>query len=514
MRINEPVTNRQKDYEQSQKIVSTTDTKGVITSINKDFIDISGFTEEELIGQAHNLVRHPSMPQAAFAELWDYNKIQKPWIGMVKNRCKNGDHYWVDAFVTPILTNGRLEGYQSVRQKPTEAMIANAEREYQRKPTILHRITAKILSLPMSIKLFISFTLISLIAIATQSLPIMIAVIVAGNLLASVIIARPWEQFARSTESIFSSDIAKKIYTRRHDELGQLQLIVHFLSSQQNTILYRAGNVSDEVKTSATQAQQESANIKKDTQTLYSEVEMAVTATEEMTATIQEVAKNASATSVAANDSKESVTSGKERLRQTKVTIDQLASAMEQSSTIVENLNDESTKIGGVIEVINGIAEQTNLLALNAAIEAARAGEQGRGFAVVADEVRALAGKTQESTSQIRQMIDLLQSSAEKAVNAMKESHGKVNSSVENITDLTEQFNNMMGNVEKISDMCIQIATATEEQSTVAEEINRNIHNINEVGRHTLEATERATQSNQQLVNSVDVLHNTIHQFT
>lgn len=516
MRINEPVTNKQKDYSASQKIVSTTNSKGVITSINKDFLDISGFTEAELLGQAHNIVRHPSMPQAAFEELWEANKAKKPWMGMVKNRCKNGDHYWVDAFVTPIYEDGKTIGYQSVRQKPSEDMIARAEYAYSKKAHLVTNIIKKLQGIPLSYKLFSGFSFISLLALASPSLMVSMIIMLAGNICLSLLMARPWERFAKQTQAIFSSDIAKSIYTNRNDELGQIQMAVHFLSAQQTTILYRAGDVAEQVKNSAHTVQRESDKTKTEMDTLYSEVEMAVTATEEMTATIQEVAKNSATTSSSADDSKKNVIIGKNTLSKTKEAIDQLVGALNNSSSIIENVNNESTKIGSVVDVINGIAEQTNLLALNAAIEAARAGEQGRGFAVVADEVRALAGKTQESTSQISQisqMISLLQNSVGDAVSSMLSSHEKVNIGVENIDQLSGQFDTILDNVENISDMCIQIATATEEQSTVAEEINRNIHNINEAGQHTLQTAERVSTSNQELIQSVGELHNMIHQF-
>ena len=200
MRINEPVTNRQKDYGATQKIVSTTDAKGVITSINDDFISISGFTEEELIGQAHNLVRHPSMPQMAFKELWDSNKAEKPWMGMVKNRCKNGDHYWVDAFVTPIVDNGRVVGYQSVRQKPTEEMIEQAEKIYQRSSNPVNKLIDKVRALPLSYKLFCCFSLIGAATISAPSTLAAIGIMVLGNIFLSFLIARPWEQFAKQTQ--------------------------------------------------------------------------------------------------------------------------------------------------------------------------------------------------------------------------------------------------------------------------------------------------------------------------
>jgi aerotaxis receptor len=434
-------------------------------------------------------------------------------MGMVKNRCKNGDHYWVDAFVTPIVEKGRVVGYQSVRQKPTEEMIEQAEKIYQRSSNPMNKLIDKVRALPLSYKLFSCFSLIGAAAISAPSTLAAIGIMVLGNIFLSFLIARPWEKFAKQTEDIFNSHIAKNIYTRRHDELGQLQLIIHFLLSQKGTILYRAGQVAEQVQQSAKTVDSESSKVKSEIDTLYSEVEMAVTATEEMTATIQEVARNSSTTSSAADDSKVNVNAGKDSLAKTKNAVDELATAMQNSSSIVEQLNEDSTKIGSVIEVINGIAEQTNLLALNAAIEAARAGEQGRGFAVVADEVRALAGKTQESTSQIRQMIDVLQNSAEKAVSSMSSSHEKINTGVEQIDSLAVQFDTILENVENISDMCIQVATATEEQSTVAEEINRNIHNINKVGQHTISKSESVGESNRKLMHSVNELQDMIRQF-
>jgi len=132
MKINLPVTQREYDYPDSWVIVSTTDTKGIITYCNKAFIEISGFTEEELLGANHNIIRHPDMPPAAFKDLWDTIKKGKPWRGIVKNRCKNGDHYWVDAYVTPVYEGEKLIGYQSVRVKPSRAEIAAAERLYAR----------------------------------------------------------------------------------------------------------------------------------------------------------------------------------------------------------------------------------------------------------------------------------------------------------------------------------------------------------------------------------------------
>ena len=132
MRNNQPVTQRERSFAADQRLISTTNLKGVITYCNDVFVEISGFTREELVGTSHNLVRHPDVPPAVFAHMWADLKAGKAWIGIVKNRCKNGDHYWVNAFVTPIWENGQITGYESVRVKPTAGQIERATALYQR----------------------------------------------------------------------------------------------------------------------------------------------------------------------------------------------------------------------------------------------------------------------------------------------------------------------------------------------------------------------------------------------
>lgn len=129
---NYPVTGKERDYSPDIRIISTTDLKGILTYSNDDFKQVSGFTEEELVGKNHNVVRHPDMPPAAFADLWTTVKAKKPWMGIVKNRCKNGDHYWVNAYVTPLFENNEICGYQSVRTKPQKDQIERAERFYNK----------------------------------------------------------------------------------------------------------------------------------------------------------------------------------------------------------------------------------------------------------------------------------------------------------------------------------------------------------------------------------------------
>ena len=216
-----------------------------------------------------------------------------------------------------------------------------------------------------------------------------------------------------------------------------------------------------------------------------SETEQVATAINEMAATVHEVARNASEAAAAANAADADASSGKIVVSASIESIQKLAHDVENAASVIEQLKTDSVSIGSVLDVIQGIAEQTNLLALNAAIEAARAGEQGRGFAVVADEVRTLAQRTQESTTEIQQMIERLQTGAERAVSAMAAGRQQTQSSVSKATEAGESFQAISTAIATINDMNTHIASAAEEQNSVADEINKNITRISQLAEQT-----------------------------
>ena len=230
-----------------------------------------------------------------------------------------------------------------------------------------------------------------------------------------------------------------------------------------------------------------------------SETEQVATAITEMSATVNDVAKNAASAEQAAKAADQEANRGREVVAQTVTSIQSLAAEVERAADVIQKLEKDSEDIGAVLDVIKGIAEQTNLLALNAAIEAARAGEQGRGFAVVADEVRTLASRTQQSTQEIQEMIERLQAGARQAVSVMEASRHKADENVEQSNRAGESLESITGAVATISEMNVQIASAAEEQSAVAEEINRNIVSISRVASETAEGAQQTTRVREEL---------------
>ncbi len=524
MKTNLPVTNLENDYDSTLRIVSTTNLKGVVTYANKDFIKISGFSEDELLGQSHNIVRHPDMPQEVFQDLWDNIKKGNSWMGIVKNRCKNGEHYWADAFVTPLKNGSETIGFQSVRIKPTKKLIHSAKNFYQHVnkgipawKKALSKISFGLLGKMVATNITVGVVVLLLTNVLGVSSLISIAsilgLIVVVSFGLSKLVANPWQKAAQESKAVFSNSVAQKVYTQRDDELGQLQLVIKMLQLQQETLVLRIGDAAGNLQSSSSSSAKTSSQIYNDMCNQSEEAELVATAMNEMTATVHEVARNTSSTADATLQAQKEVEKGHDIVEKMVTLITQLSQRIEKAVTVISILEQSSNEIQKVIEVIRGIAEQTNLLALNAAIEAARAGEQGRGFAVVADEVRTLASRSQGSTHEIQKIIEELQQNSEQAVSVMKTCQVSAAESVEEAVEAGDSLKNITHNVEKIIEKTTQIATAAEQQSSVAEEINRNITRINDVTSHTMGATKKSLVDNEALVTEIKNLRQIVTQF-
>ena len=517
MRNNQPTTNNELTFSEDEKIVSTTDVGGKILYANQHFLDIAGFSMNEVINQPHNIIRHPDMPSIAFKELWSTVKEGKPWMGVVKNRCKNGDYYWVDAFVTPIMTNNEVVGYQSVRKKPTKAIVERAQRLYGIKPDGINQYFRRLTSLPLWIKSYLlTSLLLAASLIATEVLGSWLYGLTTSLLLgapALYYLLLPVTQLSKEANELCGSSIAQSVYGGSTNEIGKIRTALHFKDSLRDTVLWRIKEATDLVNQSCDALTQATSSTLEQIHQLNMELDQVATAMHEMVATVGEVASNSSVTAGATKDSEEVILSGKDLLLKAGNSINDVKDKMDANMDNINQLAFSSEEIGKIVEVIKNIADQTNLLALNAAIEAARAGEQGRGFSVVADEVRHLAQETQNSTENIQRMIEKLQSLSQESVKAILDCQNSTKLSADASLEANTNMDSIQNSISRISDMSLQIATATEEQSAVSEEINRNVHNINNAAQIGQSSIDQVKVELDELVRASNNLSQMLTQF-
>ena len=671
MKTNLPVTQQEIPFPPGAYIVSRTDLKGIITHANDAFVEISGFTRDELIGKNHNMVRHPDMPEQAFADLWRTIQADYPWRGVVKNRAKNGDHYWVDAFVVPIRENDQTIGYMSVRSAPSRQAIAEAESAYRK----LRDSQAKFDSQPPW------WQRISIRARLTAVMLVMVVMLVGGAAVGTLGIHQsnsaldetyrqqlePIEMIGRIT--VLMADNRAQVMlslqhdsanpfvkmhdhpltahtnaiTRNRDEIGDLvkQLQAHeftreitkqveayrqaretyvsegltparqalldgrfdeanrillthinptytkaaglarelqetmkvsarasYVAAEERYALFRnlaiggtifalllivvaawnlsraivgpfrriishfdrmaQGNLTDEIdiggrdeaghvltqlaamqvhlkvmldeiqvaaRTIEREAQRvdwQTANVVDQSEQQRDRSATIAAATEEFSQSVREVADSANQAAEAAVNAQTQVSEAQGSMEDSTAATSRVVDAVQASSHTIADLNKSIGKIGAISQTIREIADQTNLLALNAAIEAARAGEAGRGFAVVADEVRKLAERTSGSTAdiaatigEIRKVTDAAVCSMDHAVVEVEEGIGKIHESTAGLSRITQTSQEVTG-------MARHIANAANEQALASEEVASNMERIANLIDGNLEAAREA----------------------
>jgi len=520
MRTNLPITNTELKLQPGRPIVTKTDLQGNITYANDSFVDISGFSREELIGENHNIVRHPDMPPAAFADLWRTVQAGQPWRGLVKNRTKTGDYYWVEAFVTPILEQGRIVGFMSVRNPPDEREVREADALYRaiqantatlpQTRIVIHEKTA-----PLLWPLAGTAAALGAASAAFGGLPAQVLGVLAGALgLATAAYAHrtliaPLHKVNDAIGAIAEGRLAEHL---EHRGTGLSPLILKLealrihLRATFSDVFIQSRNVeqrSRELDT-AVRALVVSSTTQSDRM-----LDIAA-AMDQMSASVGEISTYTADSTAAVRSTEGTAHSAITDMEQAVAASDAAAAVAATSQAQIVEMNQSVSRITELTNIIRDIADQTNLLALNAAIEAARAGEQGRGFAVVADEVRKLAEKTAASTADISRVVDGIIRKSQTAVDTMsgvservRETANGINLSGERLREIWNLSRTATEHTQSIEDMLLQ-------QTDMTNQVTENINQISGSIETTSNNVASVGQASAQLHNTAAELRELI----
>jgi aerotaxis receptor len=527
-----------KEYKirEDHNLLSRTDLQGNITYAAQAFVEVSGYSREELLGAPHSIVRHPDMPREAFANLWQTISQGEVWVGLVKNRRKNGDYYWVRAHVTAIIEGGEIQGYTSVRVKPSEAEIFAAEKAYARLkaggnpgfrlergsivptgfPALLASLSLRTLRARTFTALGINAALFAGIAAALlnrQPLPVdpatgaaasqalhaltavdylplgalgLLALLSTRTIL--VLLRTVRTQVATATKFAMQIAAGNLAAPRPPISNTSFDTLTGMLVVMQRSL----GNIAREMDVSLAQVRPAAEQVASGSQSLAARTEQQASSLQQTAASMEEITSTVEQNADNARQARQLADTAATEVRQT-------GNSMQHVVERMKSISSSSEKIAAIIKVIDGIAFQTNILALNASVEAARAGEHGRGFAVVANEVRSLATRSADAADEVRQLIE--------------ESRRQVLSGEAEVLQAERAIEGVIESVLKVNDIMSEIAAASREQSAGIDQVNTAVAQMDEVTHRNaglvLESARAANTMNAQvaeLSNAISVL--------
>ncbi|MCK6403352.1 MAG: methyl-accepting chemotaxis protein [Sphaerotilus natans subsp. sulfidivorans] len=499
MRTNLPITQREHPFPAGQALVSTTDLQGRILYCNPAFIEVSGYTREELLGQPHNMIRHPDMPEEAFRDMWQTIESGQPWSGLVKNRRKNGDHYWVMANVTPLLDGDRPVGYMSVRTLPDRQQVSEAETVYARMREAASRggggprlqagrlapqgVLARGLDRLQGDGHWRTQAL-CLLGVAggwggAQLMSLwpgqLAATAVAALLAAGVSVGvaalirrqnqEPLKELLRFANRLAAGDLTGQLPTGQPGLSGRLARALNQLSVNLMAIVGDTRAGVERLRHTSHDLASGNRNLAERTESQASSLEQTSSSMAEITETVRHSADTARDVAEVARQAADVTARSTEAVKEVTVTVEAIA--------------DASRRIREITQVIDGIALQTNLLALNAAVEAARAGEQGRGFGVVAGEVRQLAQRTSVAAREIKDLIEdaglKVEAGSEqtrRACGTMEEAQAAVQRMSELVAGISAGASEQLNGISQINEAVSHMDQLTQKNAALVDELS------------------------------------------